>query len=44
MKNIVLLAVLSTFIQGCASIMQPTASLSVIEHEFFFPLVLTWPI
>jgi hypothetical protein len=34
MKNIVLLAVLSTFIQGCSSIVQPTASLPLVEHEF----------
>jgi hypothetical protein len=37
MKNIVLLAVLSTFIQGCTSIVQPTASIPLVEHEFVFP-------
>jgi hypothetical protein len=37
MKKIVLLAVLSTFIQGCTSIVQPTASLPLVEHEFVFP-------
>ncbi|MFT7315620.1 MAG: hypothetical protein ACI9J5_003782 [Paraglaciecola sp.] len=38
MKNIVLLAVLSTFIQGCSSIVQPTASLPLVEHEFVIPI------
>jgi hypothetical protein len=37
MKNIVLLAVLSSLIQGCTSIVQPTASLPLVEHEFVFP-------
>jgi hypothetical protein len=34
MKNIMLLAVLSTLIQGCTSISQPTASRPLVEHEF----------
>jgi hypothetical protein len=38
MKNIVLLAVLSTFIQGCSSIVQPTASLPLVEHDFVIPI------
>jgi hypothetical protein len=38
MKNIVLLAVLSIFIQGCTSIAQPTASLPLVEHEFVIPI------
>jgi hypothetical protein len=37
MKNIVLLAVLSTFLQGCTSISQPTASRPLVEHEFVIP-------
>jgi hypothetical protein len=37
MKKIVLLAVLSTLVQGCTSIVQPTASLPLVEHEFVFP-------
>ncbi|PKG98937.1 hypothetical protein [Paraglaciecola sp. MB-3u-78] len=37
MKNIILLTVLSTLIQGCTSIAQPTASLPLVEHEFVFP-------
>jgi hypothetical protein len=37
MKNIMLLAVLSTFIQGCSSIKQPTASLPLVEHQFVIP-------
>jgi hypothetical protein len=34
MKNIVLLAVISTLIQGCTSISQPTASIPLVENEF----------
>jgi hypothetical protein len=37
MKNIMLLAVLCTFIQGCTSITQPTASRPLVEHEFVIP-------
>ena len=37
MKNIVLLAVLSTLIQGCTSIAQPTASRPLVENEFVIP-------
>ncbi|MFT5924865.1 MAG: hypothetical protein ACI9LE_001865 [Paraglaciecola sp.] len=37
MKNIVLLAVLSTLVQGCTSIAQPTASLPLVEHDFVIP-------
>ena len=33
-----LLAVLSTFIQGCSSIVQPTASLPLVEHDFVIPI------
>ncbi|MFT7412411.1 MAG: hypothetical protein ACI9J4_000768 [Paraglaciecola sp.] len=34
MKKIVLLAILSTLIQGCTSIVQPTASRTLVENEF----------
>jgi hypothetical protein len=34
MKNIVLLVVISTIFQGCASITQPTASRPLVEHKF----------
>lgn len=34
MKNIMLLAVISVIIQGCASITQPTASRPLVEHKF----------
>jgi len=37
MKNITLLAVLLTLVQGCASIAQPTASRPLVEHEFVTP-------
>jgi len=39
MKKIVLLAVLPSFIQGCTSIVQPTASRPLVEHEFVIPSV-----
>jgi hypothetical protein len=38
MKNVMLLAVLSTFIQGCSSITQPTASRPLVAHEFVMPI------
>jgi hypothetical protein len=38
MKNIVLLVLLSTLIQGCTSIAQPTASLALVENEFVTPI------
>lgn len=41
MKNIVLLSVLSTFIQGCTSIEQPTASRPLVEHEYVTPTAST---
>ena len=37
MKNIVLLAVISTLIQGCTSVAQPTASRPLVENEFVTP-------
>ncbi len=37
MKNIVLLSIISAFIQGCTSIAQPTASRPLVEHEFATP-------
>jgi hypothetical protein len=39
MKNIVLIAVISTLIQGCTSIAQPTASRPLVENEFVTPNV-----
>jgi len=38
MKNIVLLTVISTLIQGCTSIAQPTASRPLVEHEYVTPI------
>lgn len=38
MKNIVLLTVISTLIQGCTSIAQPTASRPLVEHEYVTPV------
>ncbi|MFT6125536.1 MAG: hypothetical protein ACJASL_002493 [Paraglaciecola sp.] len=37
MKNIVLLVVISTMIQGCTSIAQPTASLALVEDVLVTP-------
>ncbi len=34
MKNIVVLSIILIVIQGCTSIDQPTASRSLVEHEF----------
>ena len=34
MKNIVLVVIVSIFIQGCTSIAQPTASRPLVEHKF----------
>jgi len=39
MKNIVLLAIISTLIQGCTSVAQPTASRPLVEYEFVNPTV-----
>jgi hypothetical protein len=39
MKNIVLLVVISTLVQGCAGIAQPTASRPLVENEFVTPTV-----
>jgi hypothetical protein len=37
MKNIVLLVVISTVIQGCTNISQPTASRALVEDVFVTP-------
>jgi len=37
MKNIVLLVVISTMVQGCTSIAQPTASRALVEDVFVTP-------